>query len=332
MRQGLLVCGVVLFAIAAHAQSGPAAAVANAPTPRTPWGDPDLQGVWNVASGTPLERPATYAGREFLTDEELLQAEKQANERTNADRRLGAGTLSDLRREHNEFWFDKRTTILTNRTSLVTDPPDGKLPPLTPEAAKKTAPPADEFRSADGPEDRSLGERCIISNQGGPPIVALPGGINEQLLGHKWPFQIVQTVNYVTILTEYVQTVRIIPLDGRPHLPPTVRPWIGDSRGHWEGSTLVVETTNFSDRRLFLGLSAEHQRVVERFTRTADTLDYQFTIDDPTRWTKSWTAVVPIEKTDGLLYEFACHEGNYGLRNILTVARAQEKIAAATNK
>ena len=136
----------------------------------------------------------------------------------------------------------------------------------------------------------------------------------------------------MTILSEYVQTVRIIPLDGRPHLPPTVRPWLGDSRGHWEGSTLVVETTNFSDKRLFLGLSAEYQRVVERFTRTADRLDYQFTIDDPTRWTKPWTAVVPIEKTDGLLYEFACHEGNYGLKNILTVARAQEKTAAATNK
>jgi hypothetical protein len=335
MRSAGLAAATVLvaaFGIGLAGQAAPPSAAAVSALPlRTPWGHPDLQGVWNVASGTPLERPEKYAGTEFLTDEELRQAEKEANEKTNADRRLGAGTLSDLRREHNEFWFDKRTTILTNRTSLITDPPQGKLPPLTPEAAKKTAPPADEFRSADGPEDRGLGERCIIG-QGGPPILALPGAINEQLLGHKWLFQIVQTVNYVTILFEYGQTVRIIPLDGRPHLPPNVRPWIGDSRGHWEGSSLVVETTNFSPKRLFLGLSAEHQRVVERFSRTAETLDYQFTIDDPTRWTKSWTAVVPIEKTNGLVYEFACHEGNYGLRNILAVARAQEKIAVETNR
>ena len=323
MRHGLLVCGVVLVAMTTHAQSLPTAG--GALTPRTPWGDPDLQAVWNVASGTPLERPEKYAGREFLTDEELLQAEQEADERSDADRRLGAGTLADLRREHNEFWFEKRPTILTRRTSLITDPPDGKLPPLTPEAATKKAPPADEARGTDGPEDRGLGERCIYSNSGGPPILALPGGINEQLLGHKWPFQIVQTENYVMILTEYIQTVRIIPIDGRPHLPTSVRPWIGDSRGHWEGGTLVVETTNFSPKRLFLGLSAEHQRVVERFTRTADGLEYQFTIDDPTRWTKPWTAVVAVEKNDGPLYEFACHEGNYGLRNILTVARAQER-------
>jgi hypothetical protein len=146
MRSVRLAAAMVVVAAFSIGLAGqvapPATAAVSALTPRTPWGDPDLQGVWNVASGTPLERPATYAGREFLTDEELLQAEKEANERTNADRRLGAGTLADLRREHNEFWFDKRTTILTNRTSLITDPPDGKLPPLTPEAAKKTVPPA----------------------------------------------------------------------------------------------------------------------------------------------------------------------------------------------
>jgi hypothetical protein len=148
-----------------------------------------------------------------------------------------------------------------------------------------------------------------------------------------WLFQILQSADYVAILSEYVQQVRIITLNGRPHLPQSTRQWVGDSRGHWEGSTLVVETTNFSEKRLFLGLSAESLRVVERFKRgNADTLDYQFTIDDPTRWMKPWTAVVPIEKTDGLLYEFACHEGNYGLRNILSVARAQEQVAAEAAK
>jgi hypothetical protein len=331
MRPGLLLCAVVLLAIDARAQSGPATAATTAPAPRTPWGDPDLQGVWNVASGTPLERPVAYADREFLTDEELFQAEKEAGERTNADRRPGTGTLADLRLEHNEFWFDKRTTIMGRRTSLITDPPDGKLPPLTPEAATKNPPPSTESLPADGPEDRGLGERCLVSNRD-VPILALPGGINEQLLGHKWFFQIVQSAKYVTIASEYIQTVRIIPLDGRPHLPSNVRPWIGDSRGHWEGGTLVVETTNFSPKRLFMGQSAEHQRVVERFTRTADSIEYQFTIEDPTRWTKPWTAVMPIEKSDAPIYEFACHEGNYGLKNILEVARAQEKIAATTNK
>jgi len=306
----------------------PQSAGISAPAPRTPWGHPDLQGVWNVASGTPLERPEKYAGREFLTNEELRQAEKDAEERSDADRRLGSGTLADLRREHNEFWFDKRSTIMTRRTSLITDPSDGKLPALTPEAAQMKGEPANnELRGTDGPEDRALGERCILG-QGGPPILALPGGINEQLIGHKWFFQIVQSVNYVTIVSEYIVTTRIIPLDGRAHLPASVRPWNGDSRGHWDGSTLVVETTNFSPKRMFMGLSAEHLRIVERFTRTGDTLDYQFTMDDPTRWTRPWTAVAPIEKSDFPLYEFACHEGNYGLKNILTVARGLEKIEA----
>jgi hypothetical protein len=328
MPHRLPILGVVLFAMTAQAQSTDSTAV-RAPEPRTPWGHPDLQGVWNVASGTPLERPENYAGREFLTDEELLQAEKEADERSDADRRLGTGTLADLRREHNEFWFDKRTTIMTRRTSLIIDPPDGRLPPLTPAAAKMKVEPANnELRGTDGPEDRGAGERCLFSGPGGPPILALPGGINEQLIGHKWFFQIVQSVNYVTIVSEYIQTTRIIPLDGRPHLPPNVRPWNGDSRGRWEGSTLIVETSNFSPKRSFMGLSAEHQRIVERFTRTGDTIAYQFTIDDPTRWTRPWTAVAPIEKSDGPLYEFACHEANYGLKNILTVARGLEKAEA----
>ena len=188
--------------------------------------------------------------------------------------------------------------------------------------------PSSEQRGTDGPEDRGLGERCILGNTVGPPILALPGGINEQLMGHKWFFQIVQSANYVTIVSEYIQSTRIIPLDGRPHLPLIVRPWTGDSRGRWEGSTLVVETTNFPAKRMFMGLSTEHLRVVERFTRVGDTIDYQFTMDDPTRWTRPWTAVASIEKSDGPLYEFACHEGNYGLGNILTVARGLEKIEA----
>src|SRR5262245_39463259 len=256
MRRALLACcGVIALAIAAHAQSKPGAAV-SAPSPRTPWGDPDLQGVWNVASGTPLERPAALAGKEFFTDEELAQAARQAMERANADRRDNTASLADLRREHNDFWFDKRDTFQTRRTSLIIDPPDGKLPPLTPEAAKQTPAVADEFRKTDGPEDRSAGERCLIHPGGGPPILALPAGINEQLLGHRWQFQIVQSPNYVTIVWEYIQQARIIPLDGRPHLPQNIRFWVGDSRGRWEGSTLIVDTMNLSEKRGFLGLTA----------------------------------------------------------------------------
>ena len=318
--------GVALLLSAAHAQTRPSTAAQKAADLRTPWGAPDLEGVWNVASGTPLERSAAYADREFLTDEEFARAEHDAEERANADLRAGAGTLTDLRREHNDFWFDKRKTLLTRRTSLITDPPDGKLPALTPEAAKQPVAPQDESRGTDDPEQRGLGERCLVGQGSGPPILALPSTINVQLLGHMWLFQIVQSRNYLTISSEYIQTVRIIPLDGRPHLPPAIRQWSGDSRGHWEGSTLVVETTNFREERTFLGLSAKNLRVVERFMRTGTgTLDYRFTIDDPTRWTKPWTAEVRIEKSDGVLYEFACAEGNYGLRNILSTARALEK-------
>src|SRR5262245_9977106 len=264
MRLASLTClGAILAAIAAHAQTRPA----------------DLEGVWNVAAGTPLERPAKYAAREFLTDEELAQEEKEARERTNADRRTGSGTLADLRREINDFWFDKRKTLVSKRTSLIIDPPDGKLPPLTPDAAKKPVAPADEFRGTDGPEARGVGERCIVHPASGPPLLALPSTINEQLLGHKFQLQIVQTANYVTILFENMRELRIIPLDGRPHLPPNIRQWDGDSRGHWEGSTLVVETTNFSEKRLFLGLPSDSLRVVERFRRkSVDVIEYQFTV------------------------------------------------------
>ena len=314
-------------AIAVFAAAGAASAADTQwQSPRTPWGAPDLQGVWNVAAGTPLERPAELAGKEFFTDEELARATEQAKARTTADRRDDTASLTDLRREHNDFWFDKRNAPLTRRTSLIVDPMDGRLPPLTSEAAKQTPAPPDELRSTDGPEARGLGERCLVQPATGPPMLALPNPYVEQLLGARFQFQIVQNPDYVTIVWESITQARIIPLDGRPHVPETVRPWLGDSRGHWEGSTLVVETTNFPAKRIFLGLSAEHLRVEERFTRRDDnTLEYRFTVEDPMRWTRPWTGTVPVEKTDGRLFEFACHEGNYGLQNILRVARALEK-------
>jgi len=324
-RMWLVSCGLALFAITLHSQTKVS------PTPpgslpfRTSWGDPDLQGVWNYSAGTPLERPAAFARKALLSDDEFAQAERQARERTNRDRRDGAGTNVDLGREANEFWFERPPTILTRRTSLITDPPDGKLPRLTPEAEQRRVARAAALReggSADSSEDRSLAERCLKNPANGPPI--LPPTI-EILLGQMFLFRIVQTPEYVVILSEAMQELRIIPLDGRPHLPRGIRQWLGDSRGRWEGRTLVVETTNLHESLSIAGFPAGNARVVERFTRSdADSLDYQFTIDDATTWTKPWTAAVPITKTNGEIYEFACHEGNYGLMNILKGARAQE--------
>jgi hypothetical protein len=198
---------------------------------------------------------------------------------------------------------------------------------LTQEAEQRRATSITAQRSrgpADSYEDRRLSESCIIIEANGPPI--LPSGTFEILLGREFPFQIVQTPKYVAILSEEVQQLRIIPLDSRPHLASPIRQWLGDSRGHWEGDTLVIETTNFHPARSVAGFPAENMKVVERLTRnTPDAIDYQFTVYDPTTWVQPWTAAVPITKTSGEIYEFACHEGNYGLMNILKGARAREK-------
>jgi hypothetical protein len=327
-RISLMGCCLALFVIALHSQTKVSPAAPRSLLFRTSWGDPDLQGVWNYAVGTPLERSAEFAGKAVLSDDEFAQAERQAHERSNRDRRDGAGTNVDLGREANEFWSERRPTILTRRTSLITDPPDGKLPRLTPEAEQRrdaTAAALRERGSADSWEDRPLNERCLKNPANGPPMLPVPMLMPDILLGQKFLFRILQTPEYVVILSEVIQELRIIPLDGRPHLPRGIRQWLGDSRGRWEGRTLVVETTNLHESLSIAGFPAGNVRVVERFTRTdADSIDYQFTIDDPTTWTKPWTAAVPITKTNGEIYEFACHEGNYGLMNILKGARAQE--------
>jgi hypothetical protein len=286
--------------------------------PRTADGQPDLQGIWTTSTLTPLERPAEFAGKPILTDQEAKDYEARLLREGDRDRR-GSSAEVDVGQAYNQFWFDRGSHIVeSRRTSLIIDPPDGKIPPLTPEAQKRQAALA-EYRKehpGDGPEDFSLNNRCILWATAGPPM--LPGGYNNN-------YQIIQAPGYVIILVEMIHDARIIPIDGRPHLPSDVRQWLGDSRGHWEGDTLVVETTNFTNKTNFRGAS-ENMRLVERFTRAdADTVIYEFTVNDPSSFTKPWTAQIPMKKTASPLYEYACHEGNYAMEGMLSGLRAQER-------
>jgi hypothetical protein len=288
---------------------------------KTPDGKPDLQGYWTNVTITPLERPADLAGKQFFTPKEAADYEKQTVQRNNADRRDGVGTDADVGKAYNDFWWDRGTKVVsTLRTSLIVDPPDGKVPALTAEAQKRQA----DARAAarghanDGPESRALTERCILWPTAGPPM--LPSFYNNN-------YQIVQGPGYVMILVEMIHDVRIIPTDGRPHLPSEIRQWMGDPRGHWEGNTLVVETTNFSSKANFRG-SDENLKLVERFTRTGpDTLMYEFTVNDPTAFTKPFTGQIPMYPTQGPILEYACNEGNYAMTGMLAGARAEEKAA-----
>lgn len=280
---------------------------------RTPWGHPDLQGRWTNATLTLLERPVEFGSKEFFTEEEAAGYSKTALERF-----LAANNFTAEAALSGEFepgvWVEERSIVSTHRTSLIIGP-TGRLPPLTPAARARVAA-RNALRSDDGPEGRSLNERCLWFPAGGPPL--LPS------ISYNSNHQIIQTPTHVLIYTEMGPAVRIIPLDGRPHLRDRLRQWHGDSRGRFEGETLVVETTNFTDQTQFRG-SGENLRLIERFQRVdRDTIRYQVTANDPTSWTDSWTAEVPMRRLDGLLYEFACHEGNRGLANILSGARAIE--------
>jgi hypothetical protein len=319
--------GLVALAIATAA---PTAAPAKAP--RTAWGKPDLRGLWDFRTITPLERPANLAGKEFLTEEEAAKLEKDVVDRnTFLDERppqeVPVGGNVDRQADgspgfYNNFWLDGGTkTVGTHRTSLVLDPPDGKVPPLT-EAARRRA----EERRAyqrDHPYDSwvDLGpsNRCIVGFNAGPPLS--PGGYNQNM-------EVFQTQDYVALITEMVHTVRIVPLDGRPRLSESVLLWSGDARGHWEGDTLVIETANFNPERGWRGSSRE-MKLTERLKRLdADTLEYTYTVNDPETWTKPWTASIPLRRSDLQMYEYACHEGNYAVPNTLSGARAQERAAA----
>ena len=316
--------------------TGPAAATrARSSEPWTPPlgvdGHPDLQGVWLNNSATPLERPKALEGRASLTDEEVANLRKNADRLfngTNADFAGGDAVFLSALANIDQFkspnstgtTFEMIEREFDNRTSLIIDPPDGRIPPLTAEAAQRSAAAAaNRRRPFEGPEDLTLVERCLT--YGVPRLSSTNTGAGP--LGF---YEIVQTPSHVVLFLEAIHEARVITLDGRPHPPASVRLWEGDSRGRWEGATLVVDTTNFSSRNNFMG-SSDHLHLVERFTRVApDRIDYQITVDDPTTWTKPWTAVIRLKKSAERLFEYACHEGNYEiLRDMFAAARASEK-------
>ena len=301
--------------------TAPRKAASKYTAPRTAWGDPDLQGTWNNGTITPLERARGAGEKELLSKEEETEANEQSE--TRAERRP-ADKAADLELAYDQFWWDRGSSI--GRTSLIVDPKDGRLPPLTPEGQKllDARAAARKTRGAfDSWVDRPLQERCILYH-GVPP---LPTGYNNN-------YEIAQAPGLVAILHEEIHEVRLIHLDGRPHSSASIRQWLGDPRGHWEGDTLVVETTNFREDATFRFLAdAATLRVVERFRRVGpDAIDYQFTVDNPTMFTRPWTATLPMGKSDGLIYEYACHEANYSLPNVLGGFRAQEKEAAEAAK
>ena len=283
---------------------------------RTPWGAPDLQGIWTFKTITPFERPAQFAGKEFLTEDEAAALEKQAAF-SNADEERPADPARDVATAYNKFWWDRGDKVVkTRRSSLIVEPSDGRLPALTPEAKQRVDVRAAAMgRPAHGPEDRSQFERCVTRG-----LPRLPGGYNQNL-------QILQTPEHVVLLYEMMREARLIALDGRAHIGQGLQQWMGDSRGRWDGDTLIVETTNFNNRQEFRG-ATQNLRLVERFTRVdAETIDYQLTANDPATWVKPWTAAIPLTKISDQMYEYACHEGNYGMPNLLHGARAEDKAA-----
>jgi hypothetical protein len=305
---------VALFLVAAAVQ----AAASSQQTPSA--ARPDLEGVWNFATLTPLERPAAVGDKEFLTDAEATAFVRDTLERNNRDRRDG-GPDVDVARAVNDGWFDRGTALARvhgrNRTSLITNPPDGHLPPLTPEARARTAAQAADIRQhpADGPENRSLQERCLAFNAG-PPI--LPGPYNNYL-------QIFQFPDYVVLLTEMIHDARIVPIGSAMPARLDVPRWLGEPRGRWEGNTLVVDSLHFNGVNDVRG-SDRQLHLTERFTRVdRETLLYEFTVDNPTAFVQPWSAVIPMTRSDDRIFEYACHEANYALMDILRGARAGEQ-------
>ena len=331
MRVSLVAFIVSLAVIPSAAQTQ--SARKPAPTPRKAWtppreadGRPDLQGIWANSTLTPLERPKGFEDKAFFTEAEAPAFEKAVNQGIEA--LLGEVEL----KTSGEFALEFKGLAPDRRTSLIVDPPNGKIPPLLPDAQRvlDALIERNTQHPADGPEDRNLAERCLLwQNQASPPM--LPPPYNQHI-------QIVQTRQYVMILIEMFHDARIIPLDGRPHLPAAMRHWRGDSRGRWEGDTLVVDTRNFASKNVYdpfdvLTGSDEALHVIERFTRVdASTLLYEFTVDDPTAYTKPWSARIPMTRSNDQILEVSCHEENYAMAHILSGARAEERAAGVSAK
>ena len=337
-RRSLVSVGAVVLGVAvlsaniagqAPASAAKAAPAAKAPaakayTPaKTPDGQPDLQGFWTNSTYVPFERPQGVT-KEFYTPDEAEAAIKAAAARE--AEQTEPGTTADVHYDFSQFGLDRSQSKFSYslRTSLVVDPPDGKVPPVNAQGQKRAAERAAARKLAGGPYDSvqnmAIGSRCIIMGGSGPPMMNA---------GYNANYQIVQSPGYVMILTEMIHDVRVIPLDNRAQPPQDVRQWTGLSRGRWDGNTLVVETTNFNGKNAFRGAS-ENMKVTERFTRVADdVIDYKFTIEDPATWDRAWTVDAPLARTGGPIFEFACHETNYGIANILAGARAEEKQKAA---
>jgi hypothetical protein len=335
-----IVISAMIVPVAVMGQ-GPAAKAKAWTAPRTGDGQPDLQGVWANNVATPMQRPKTLEGRAVLTDQEVAALKEAAAQLFAGDGDAAFGdqvfeaalakaksfTSTDGKTgDYNHFWLVERD--FDNRSSLITDPADGRIPPLTPAAEKTAAARRERSRGegdlsvgrADSWEDRGLGERCITF--GAPRLGA---GYNSYV-------QIFQSRDYVVILQETIHDARIIPIDGRPHVPSNLRQWLGDSRGHWEGDTLVIDTTNYSPKSNLMG-GSEKLHVIERLTRVSSTtLKHEVTFDDPLTWTKPWTLMIPLKQVDEKMYEYACHEGNSGLEGILAGARAEEKRAEQATK
>jgi hypothetical protein len=306
----------IFVAAFAGAQTRPAKSYT---APRTVDGQPNLQGYWSNTTYTPLQRPDGVT-KEFYNRQEAEEALKRAS--AAESEQTEPGTIPDVHYDFTQFGLDRSQSalVLNLRTSLIVDPPNGKLPPLSAQGQSRAAERAEARKQMGGPYDaaqnQSLSVRCINMDRNGPPMLA--GAYNNT-------YQIMQTAGYVMILVEMLHDARVIPLGKQPHPPEGVRLLTGSSIGHWEGETLVVETTNFTNRTAFQG-SSEKMRLVERFTRVAeDQMVYQFTVEDPATWTRPWTAEVPWKKTIGPIFEHACHEGNYGLANILAGAREEER-------
>jgi hypothetical protein len=326
----LLALGAQSFG-ALEAQTKPSGAQKAWSPTRTIDGQPDLQGVWDFSTVTPMERPVRLGDKAFfLNDQEAAEFEREEIRFQNRDlidpEKGGAVYPAGGVVPYNEFWYERGTKVIgSRRTSLIVDPPNGRMPVMTPEGRRKADARAKEGLEdqlgrgrADSWEDRSLPERCIMGFNAGPPIT--PSAYNNNL-------QIFQGPGYVVILTEMIHDARVIPLNGRSHLPPDVRQLKGDSRGRWDGNTLVIETTNFT-RETSLPGSTQSMHLVERLTRADEnTLLYEFTVNDPATWTRPWTAQVPMKKSNERIYEYACHEGNTAMEGILGGARAAEKAA-----